>query len=161
GAGQAPRPLPGAAGRLPPVRPDPGGGGGRPRAEPEHPAAAARPRAGATAGEAGRPGSDGTGRGGGGAGGGGTGAGARAGTGVAAAVVPRALAQAAVRAVGGYLNGDRSSAPAALAQGVLTMMARVKQVKAVAAVLALGGAVALWQAAPGGGARADDPAAKG
>jgi RNA polymerase sigma factor (sigma-70 family) len=84
-----------------------------------------------------------------------------AGTVVAAAVVPRALAESAVRAVGGYLNGDRGSAPAALAQGVLAMMARVKQVKAVAAVLALGGAVALWQAAPGGGARADDPAAKG
>jgi RNA polymerase sigma factor (sigma-70 family) len=85
---------------------------------------------------------------------------------VAVAVVPRALADAAVGAASGFLVGDRGSRPAALAQGVLAMTARAKLMKTAAVVLALGGAVTLWQASPGGAApaadpfRADDPPAK-
>ena len=76
-----------------------------------------------------------------------------------AVAVPRGLAEATGRAAVAYLNGDRASAPALLAEGVLTMMARAKFVKTAGMVLALGGVVALWQTAPGGQAPPADPAA--
>jgi RNA polymerase sigma factor (sigma-70 family) len=59
--------------------------------------------------------------------------------------VPRALAESVVQAVAKFMNGDRGSAPAVLAQGVLTMMARAKLLKAGMVALSLVGAVVVWQ----------------
>ncbi|MBN9520822.1 sigma-70 family RNA polymerase sigma factor [bacterium] len=63
--------------------------------------------------------------------------------------VPRALAEAVIQAVARFTGGDRGSAPAVLAQGVLTMMSRAKLAKAGAVALSLVGAVVVWQAAGG------------
>ncbi len=64
-------------------------------------------------------------------------------------VVPQALAEATGRLVIGFLNGDRGSGPAILAEGVLAMMTRAKLIKTGVLVLLLGGVVGLWQAVPG------------
>jgi RNA polymerase sigma factor (sigma-70 family) len=74
-------------------------------------------------------------------------AGALAVTGV---TVPQALAGATGRLAVGFMNGDRGSIPATLAEGVLAMMTRTKWAKAAILLLTLSGTAWLWQAASGG-----------
>jgi RNA polymerase sigma factor (sigma-70 family) len=65
------------------------------------------------------------------------------------ATVSPALADATRRAAAAFTQGERATVPAVLAQGVLAMMARAKLKLVAGAVFALGGLVAVWQAAPG------------